>query len=492
MKRQKESRGLVGLALGFGLALLLSACGGGAGTPKVRAAMLGKVVGVLADNVDNAFVPDADPAASTDPIVIGGVVWNDSFIVSIKNAFDAGRPIALVHASLDDIGMLRKVVGFPGDFVLPDGLTQVDIYGVDRDIDGNIYDVVIFPNPDLPAATEVKYALDPVAQTSTPVASRSVPVDNPDDEQKQQQRVNDLAAWFKEDAPRDVKARQAAAHPRAALAASLGGYDLAANAKSFARTYVFSHGNNRHQVTNRVWSAHDDVNNEDIFYIRQTGLFAAAAEVIYDTGYRRGMYATAYKVANYVPDLLNNNSQLQLLMNNPATHEGKVSVDVGVDLKLDGKFGVDAKADGKGPSAGGELGVSGGIAIKNSIKYDIPDVTVTNKSGMRINDANWDFTIRKPGYVWNPLCRWFSLQDIPPLGKGTFQPATEWVWRVGKEARQKYPADLPIQTDFYAEIGETSLGFLEFTLCEAFRREGSTGRLGAQMTAPWPPVVAIP
>ncbi len=480
------------------ISLIVSACSSSDSQPaRTKAVQIGALEGDLADNATRQFDLTSNSENSRAPLIIGKTTWDDALKAAIKKVFDDGRPIALINATAGEINILRRIVGFSGDFVLPDIFSYADCYAVDKDIHGDIYDIVIYPDAASEATTET-YSMDTANEIATLAETLDFLTDPIRTELFQQQQVRDLDDWLAKDAGRDEVAEAADSAVQLSAgqltgATTLGSYDLASVAKATETTYVFPHFTNRHQVRNIVWSVHDVNRNEDIFYVRQEGTFAAAQEVYVDMYQHRAFYATRYTLWNSVEPALSDNSKVQLLDSKPPTYEGKVSVDGGVDYKIDGKFGFDGKLEEKGASGGGEVGVAGSLAIKNSVKFDIPDAVVTNKSGYRLNDAAWDYDIRRPYYVWNPLCVFIGLGDIPKLGKGTFLPRMEWIWRVSSAFRAANPDGLPILTEFYAETGRSLLpasGLLNPTACWAVLENRGTKGLHGRMTVKWPPIVA--
>lgn len=108
-----------------------------------------------------------------------------------------------------------------------------------------------------------------------------------------------------------------------------------------------------------------------------------------------------------------------------------------------------------------------------------------NVSGSQISDAAWDFRIRWPNYIWNPMCQFFAFGETPSLGRATFQPSTEWIWRIKRSVMDENPKGLPIRTAFYAEIAERLI--VPGTLCISIDTTWGTTGLYGDMTVPWPP-----
>lgn len=451
-----------------------------------KAALVGTLDGDLSDNVPLQFdlsVSTGDPSL---PLIIGEAIWNDALVALVKKRFDDGRPIALVYADAGEINALRRIVGLPETSALPVGFSYADCYALDRDKAGNLYELVVLPGQKEIKTTEQSYTLDTTNEQATLSGTKDAIDTYLSTELEQQQQAALLATWLGNDADRDT-ALTADATATAAKQAlkkasdtTIGGYNIDEIAKSTEITYTFQLGKNRYQVTNNVWSVYDQANKQSYFYVRQKGMFAASQEYWIDFYWHKANFASRYILTNFVTDFLNDNVNVQTVANAPKTHEGKKSVDDGIDYKLGGKLGLDIKDD---LSFKGEL--SGDIGIKHSIKYDISDVTVTNKSGVHLNDATWDFAILWPNYTWNPICGLVAFGPTPEVGKGTFQPSTEWIWRVKDKVKEKHPQGLPIRTDFYAETGARLLPG-GYSLCVSIDTIRKTENLYGTMTVLWP------
>lgn len=463
---------------------LLSACGSSDNqTTQLttrKASIVGTLSGDLADNMAFLFTSATDPDGTTLPLIIGETTWDDTLSARIKTAFDAGRPVALVNASPVEIDNLRQIAGFQGAFVLPESFTHADCYAIDRDNEGDMYEIAILPN--LSSMTESTYIYHP-NQTSTLIDTRTEMV--VDTEIEQQRRAVLLGIWIGDDAARDAASTAA----KAAAEATAVGTDLAEIAKSTETAIVQFQGRNAYQVINNVWTFYDPDNKESYFYVRQRGIFAAAPEFTIDRDDFKCRFASQYKLRNYVPKYLNDIGNVMIIVNIPKTYEGKIAVDEGIDYKFDGKVSLALK-DGS-PTVGGDL--SAGIAIKHSMKYDINDVTVTNLSGASLNDTAWKFAIRWPDYRRNNLIgRLSNYGPVPEVGKGTFQPSTEWVWRVKDQVKNTHPAGLPITTHFYAELASR----MNDAPLELFYSYSWDRTFGAEkeytMSVPWPPTTPAP
>lgn len=470
-------------AFTLGTLSLLSACGSSDTAPTSaatsKAAFVGTLEGDLADNMALQFKPAPDPDGTTLPLIIGETVWDDALAARIRKAFEAGRPVALANASDEEINSLRQIAGFDGTFALPESFTHADSYAIDRDTEGNRYEIVILPN--LPSMTETVSVDDGNNVATLTGTLVDIVIDS---EVEQQGRAAALATWIADDAARDAASSSAKAAPDT----TVGGSDLAAIAKSTETAIVQYHGKNAYQVINNVWAFYDPDNKESYFYVRQRGIFAAAPEFTIDRDDYKYRFASRYQLRNYVPKFLKDNENIRIIVNVPKTYEGKATVDEGVDYKFDGKVSLAVK-DGS-PTAGGDLGA--GITIKHNLKYDINDVTVTNLSGASLNDTAWKFALRWPDFNKNNFIgRLSSYGPVPEVGKGTFQPSTEWVWRVKDEVKKTYPAALPIKTDFEAELASRSRELVEPIV---FYSSSWDRHYHAEkeytMNVPWPPTTS--
>jgi len=479
--------------LSFGLLTLLSACGSSdtATAPSTvsatKAALIGTLDGSLADNAVYEFDFVSDLDGTSLPLVIGKTIWNDALAAKVKKAYDAGRPVTLISATPDDINTLRRIVGLSGVYELPAMFSYADSYSVDLDNAGNTHELIMLPN--LASATETSYSVAE-GNISTLTGTKDVIDMFLESELDQQRRAAVVGTWVAQDATRDANASAAKSAAKAAVAGKIEDYNLADIARSTEITHTFSQGGNSYQIINNVWSFYDPDKKESYFYVQQRGIFAAANEFTKDLGIEKSKFASRYSVSNFVPGYLGNNADVMIVANAPKTFEGKVSMSDGIDYSFSGKVNASLKASEK-PEAGvfGEL--AAGVTIKHSLSYDIADVTLRNLSGTKLNETTWSFGLRWPD--WDGSC--FHVEDyyspVPEVGRSTYQPSTEWIWRVKDKVKQTFPEGFQIQTAFYAELASRfMLPILAPVKCFSIDKTFGTSGLYGTMSVPWPPTTA--
>lgn len=465
----------------------------GVGKPRVR--LIGTLDGKFADDATAYF--DVGAYSSGTPLLLGKGGMTKPYLDTVGSTVKAGVPVVLINPTEAEINQLRALAGLPAVDVLPDGAANADAYALDSDAAGNLYDIVLLPHTDDGPGVSVTAGLDlTTLEYSDRMSTSSAPDAVPDDNALQGARMRLLADWLAQDAARNLPnvGRIAAARGINGFAAEDSNFaDLEAVVKSTESRIVWRFRTNIHNLTTNVWSVHNRTLNEDWFLVRQRGLFSAKNEIHADKDNDKGRFTSYYEVDTFVSGWEGDNS-VYLFKTSPATTLKSADVSSSMTWSLSGDLNASAKLSaGKDLSgdlsAGGKIG--GGVSVNNTYRFSIQDVTLTNQSGSRSNNAAWTFDIAKPYYDKNGFgC--LSHLGINGLGamaqvsRGTFDPTLQWVWRVSPNVRAANPAGLPITINFKTRVGHIYFGpGCVWNLTDW--HQDSNGLTGT-MTVPWPPL----
>jgi hypothetical protein len=459
---------------------------------------LGKINGDLADNLSyktkTAVKEELGEAYRKTPLKLGDKKWTAQDRSRIRRAFKAGVPVAIIDATPEEVARLRKQAGAKGAAALPDGVRALEAYGIDRDTEGNLYELMIFS----PVTASKAIVAVSSGNESTGTVWRTHEEESAfaDSEATQSIRTRELVEWLEDDKARDRLASSRIAEAQAALAGDDKDKfkNLEEVVQSTETRMVFEFRNNIHALTTNVWSVHNATVNEDWFYVRQRGTFSAANELLplarvnnrtSEEGDDRGRFTDLYNINTYVTGF-GGNPAVFLEQSSPITTSGVAKITSNVTWNLNGKLSGNAKCGSDGKcEAGGGAEIGGGVMVSSSYSYDIPDVTVRNQSGTALNNANWDFAIASPHWKDGFGCLGFwGLGPLAPVSGATFQPVTQWIWRVGPEVRASVPAGLPITVDFRTRVRHIYFG----PACNWNMTNWSqeSGTLAGSMVVPWP------
>lgn len=455
--------------------------------------ILGKIQGDLADDLDYEVEPaEKGPARAKAPLILGEKNWTAADRMRIFSAFKADVPIVMLNATAEEVARLNKLLKLTKGFgVLPDGVSTLEVYAIDRDSRGDVHELKVLPPVELPQAFVEEYTGSDA--TGTVITTREEAAPFADSNPLQSIRTREAIQWIEEDAMRDAAAAARAAEGRAALAG-----DQFKNLEDVVRSYesrmVFNFRKNVHSLTTNVWSVHNATVNEDWFYVRQQGVFSAANELlplayVNNTGDKegndRGRFTDLYNINTYV-DGFGGNSAVYLDQASPITTTGVTKITSSVSWNLSGKLSGNAKCGSDGKcEIGGGAEIAGGVTVNNSVSFDIPDVTVRNQSGTSLNNAAWDFAIAWPAWTSGFGCIGFwGLGPLASVSGATFQPTTQWIWRVGSAVRASKPAGLPIAVNFKTRVRHIYYGPACNWNMTNWSQE-SSGLTGS-MVVPWP------
>lgn len=454
-------------------------------------------------------------------LFIGETNWNASMTSYTQNTYATGYPVAIIQANNSEINQLRTVVGLPGGFNLPDSLFYFDVYGLDHDDQGDIFEIGIIKPQANESATFIIYNTDG-SILDTKIADRD---ESTDYQQDKQSRVDFLREWIAENETRDMYGDAVRAKADTAIAKAEETKKLHEIANEWRAKHVFLTGEkelkdhlglvamqgcrnlpkNIHTVNTSVWTVYNKETDEYWFYVEQIGMLNASKQNCTtwcdssgcstiedeDKNYAfRGIYTYQYKLNSYINGMIDNvDAPVSIVERSPATTENKTSVTNNMSFNLSGKLSFSPKFS-KGEKTSGDLGgsaeISGGITIGQSRNYEIKDVNILNQCGSRANNASWEYNIAKPWIAWNPLgIKMYG--PTPNVGKATFEPKMQWLWKVNASVRGKYPDGLPITIEFSTLTGSVVTSPFLFIPVEGRYRSGV---LSANMTVKWPPKTA--
>lgn len=240
--------------------------------PSMPIRRVGKLDGDLADNLHYAVEPakraDLGADFAETPLILGDKKSTPALRRRVRRAFKAGVPLAMLDAAAEEVARLHKKAGFKGIARLPEGIETVEVYGIDRDSEGNVYELMLLPPGTLPEASVDVYTGDEMTG-ATITTTHQEDASFADSEPTQSIRTEELIKWLKEDEARDGSARQRADAGRAVLAADDQFKNLQDVVRSYESRMVFNFRKNAHALTTNVWTVHNSQANENWFYVRQ-------------------------------------------------------------------------------------------------------------------------------------------------------------------------------------------------------------------------------
>lgn len=384
---------------------------GNAGKLPVR--QLGILSGVLADDAAAYF--DLTGQSSGRPLLLGVGAFVEENRDIIRRTFGEGMPVALFDATAADIATLRSLAGLASVRVLPDGVEKAEIYAIDSDSEGNLYDFSLLPDTE----------------------------ENLDSPAQQGSRLRLLADWLGQHELRSL--------PRSGFAevAELVLNNFEKHVKSTESRVIRRFRTNLLSLVTTVWGLHDRRSGEDVFVVRQRGAFTQQNSSI------SGLAQTI--VINSSVEGLEFDPALTLPVSSPASVapvNGEVRQATSqLDWQQCGQF--------VGTAKNGATGASGEppaqpipdacVAERSSYTFEFPGgASLTHQydrspqSIQPLNSAGWAYGFAAPAIGNNQeSC---AIAALPP-GKRqpfTFKPTMQWVWRVAPGVRETMPDGFPI------------------------------------------------
>jgi hypothetical protein len=370
--------------------------------------LIGTLTGQLKEEFDAAMTFTDYVSGATDGAI---VISSDAFgsltqeqLDGFEVAFASRQPIILVQATAAQITAFgQQFLGESFTYTLPDGVEYAEVYAVDMEEGGHIWQWALYP-PNL--------------------------TDDEDSVEEQQGRLGELVDWLQENSTRMEGAEDAT--DEAAKAVASGNNELTQLVSAFVDQSNFSMLGNRYQITHFVYSCHSYDTGDDWFYVQQKCvLYGGGAYEKKKVKYNqetKGWYMDSIEIDSSMEGYENNPTAVGMIQSSPETENNKESATSGVNFSIGGDVGVASS----GPSGK----ISAGVTITNSRTISILDCEVTNKSNDQANNAHWI-------YQFNKRCKSVSyalyagLTDPPKLSINTFQPVNQWIWRVQPELRTK-------------------------------------------------------
>jgi hypothetical protein len=377
--------------------------------------LIGTLTGTLKEEFEETMTFTDYVAGATDGAI---VISSDALgsltqeqLDGLSTAFAAQQPIILVQATAEQITSFGlQFIGDSFTYNLPDGMTYAEVYAVDMEEGGDIWQWSLYP-PDL-----------------------TNDEDGEDSEAEQESRLGELIDWMQENSERmeSAEAEEALENAKSAIAAgATTSNDLTQLASAFVEQSNFSYCGNRYQIAHFVYSCHSYATGEDWFYVQQQCVFngsgAYKAKEVKSNQERKGWYMDNIEIDTTMQGYDDNAAAVGMLQSNPETANNVETVTSGVSFTIGGDVGVSST----GPSGK----ISGGVTINNSKTISVKDCEVVNKSNDRTNNAHWNYIFKRCNTIGYML--YAALTDPPKLSVNSFQPVNQWIWRTAAEVRNK-------------------------------------------------------
>ncbi len=391
---------------------------------------IGVLDGVLADELEEGMqlVPHSG-TASDKPIVIAAeelATLSAEQVTAIHAAYAANHPIVLVYASLNDIKALQQLLGNDAfEYALPDGVPYVEIYAVDRDADGSMWQWSLFP----PESTATEYSESTVQDTesgtettqTTPAQVVSLGYDSDAD---QNSRADMLFQWIAEDEQR----MQTPAARTAKLQVAGAADELTEIGEAWIDQGNFQQSGNNYQISHFAWRLHSVSTGQDWFYVQQKCIFSASKAFTANERRHKGLYLNKIEIDAWMDRYRDQPAAVGLVQSSPQTANNQTQITSGVSWNIGGEVAVDTN----GPSAK----LNAGISISNSTTVTVQDCTVLDKSNDRGNNPHWVYAFKTSEIGSISDCFFQDcLTDVPNLAITSFQPMNQWIWRLAPEVR---------------------------------------------------------
>lgn len=222
-----------------------------------------------------------------------------------------------------------------------------------------------------------------------------------------------------------------------------------------------------------VWVKDASNNEYDYYFIIQYSVFSPNPGYVANDSNNQGWYVNWYNLNVYPTNFLGNNAIL-MAQNSPGTTQGSTTASTSI-------------SETTGISIGffGETGTANfdhSVTIGKSESFSIPDVSISNNSNSKGNNAQWDFNMP---YVSD------ALSQPVLMARNTFQPITMMLW-------QADPTTVRTNSDHSKDVFSISFDFnlqYVYTYINDDGRKDSTYRPTTQTRSfklPCPPKAAPP
>lgn len=391
---------------------------------------IGILDGPLADELEEGMqlVPHTG-TLSDKPIVIAAEALDTitaDQTSALNTAYAGHRPIILVYAGLEDILALQRLLGNDSfEYDLPGGVPYAEIYAVDKEADGSMWQWSLFPPENMGteySETTTVNSADGTEESSQTPESVSLGYD---DDEKQDSRADVLIQWVAEDEQR----MQAPAAQTARLQVTQAGGpkdELTEIGEAWIDQWNFQQSGNNYQIAHFAWRVHSITNNQDWFYVQQKCIFSASTAFTTNVRRQKAWYLSSVEMDASIAAFDNKPAVVGLIQSSPQTANNETQVTSGVSWSIGGEVAVDQN----GPSAK----LNGGVTISNSTTVNVRDCNVLDKSNDRGNNPHWIYQFKR-SEVSGAFDDYLSAP--PNLAITTFQPMNQWIWRMSPEARSR-------------------------------------------------------
>jgi hypothetical protein len=444
---------------------------------KSAVVLIGQPDNALADKLSANFHLTTMGTEPNAPVLVylvdDGEYYDDEIITYINKAFEAGYPVALLNPNSNDIEVFNDTIGFDFDkyFSTRNGIA---IYGIDKNNIGKKSALLINATPPsalIPVTTDLYEDGKLVQTTSEQITFSST-------EEDEQETVALLREWINEDQGRNTVVDLAATAKAQnqmlqKVAEAVGTKQINLNTigeltVDLAGSYRLStSGNpNSYSIRNKIWRIYDQERNDDYILIDQSAILSAAGQIIADSLSRRAYYALSYQISTQLVDfddkpikiLDGDGNPVSLLERTSiATFQGSTTYTNSFNWSLNGK--LSGKVSDK---AGGEIGgeVGGSVSYTKSSSYQIPDVTLDNRSDPDNGIASALHTIARP--TPDTFFLRTDFKDIKTIAKSTYTPSNQILFKIPDTAfngnerlRDKFPSGVYLRTALKIQLGES-------------------------------------
>lgn len=409
-------------------------------TAKPVVYQVGEFAGVLSDDIEQfVTLQPLDETKTDKAVVIAGsevTSLTPAQQDAVKAIFDARHPVALLHADLTQILFLQRTIlgNTSFDYDFPDNEVYVEIYAVDHEADGNIWQWSQFPPPAAGTGYTEESEID-LQEGDTESTTTTDPEDislGDDNDAWQDSRVKLFAQWLAENGSRSETPLAVAAKSRAMKDA--GDNSLTELASAFVEQGNFSQSGNNYQLSHFVYKCHslssDPSRAYDWFYVQQYCVFNGSGAYTINERMNRGLYLDQIEINAWMKGFDNNPAAVSMIQSSPQTENKQTQITSGVSWNIGGEVGLDTN----GPSGKLSLGVS----ISNVTTLNVSDCEVKNLSNDKGNNVHWLYQFRRASIGGVGDCFWQNCLVGPPyLSNATFQPMNQWIWKMTPEVRAR-------------------------------------------------------
>jgi hypothetical protein len=449
-----------------------------------RVGIAGLVSGPLIEEIHQVFPKaSAYDGVSTDaPVFIAAndleslseAVWG-----AIEATFANQHPLALINPDAAQINYLLGKLGLNGAYRLPLGHARAEIFAIDIEAGGHLFQWVAVP-PIVGGSALSSAGYDYVAEADdTPFLQLG--------------RTDVFRQWLAQNGTRvtsRLTSQREQATQQLKSAMQVAG-DTDSNLLDLAQAMVSTANftirlgktqQNYYQITHYVYSCHafstSLATSSEWFYVIEQAAWNSSpgyrgiqheppsfSGIAQDTA---GQYAHSYSVDHFIPMSVDDwttpiasTGNVSLMATTPDSTSNVETVTSAINYNLGATVGF------KGSSPVATL--NGGASMTNSVSFNIQDVTVHNLSGADTNyNTKWNYVFARPSQTlaWDGIWPYGKLTAPTALSHETFQPVNQWIWRVDSSLRNSHP-EFAFTTHFTVNL-ETAYGGVDGKYLDAF------------------------